>query len=61
MVLASSSNVVSFEMKAFDPDTFEEGGPINVVRWRRVEKPDGSIGVCDKTDPTCCCCDIERP
>ena len=43
MVLVSSSNVAAFEGREFDPDTYEEGGSMNFIRWRHVRDEDGNV------------------
>ncbi|GJP43863.1 hypothetical protein CLOM_g3267 [Closterium sp. NIES-68] len=45
MVMVMASNIVGIQSAPFDQDTYEEGGPQNLIRWRRVRQPDGSMGV----------------
>ncbi|CAI7812282.1 unnamed protein product [Closterium sp. NIES-53] len=45
MVMVMASNIVGIQAAPFDPDTYEEGGPQNLIRWRHVRRPDGSMGV----------------
>ncbi|CAI7821100.1 unnamed protein product [Closterium sp. NIES-54] len=45
MVMVMASNIVGIQAAPFDPDTYEEGGPQNLIRWRHVRRPDGTMGV----------------
>ncbi|CAI5992450.1 unnamed protein product [Closterium sp. NIES-65] len=45
MVMVMASNIVGIQAAPFDLDTYEEGGPQNLIRWRHVRRPDGTMGV----------------
>lgn len=45
MIVVTASNIVGFQMRPFDPKTYEEGEDLNVIRWRRFEREDGSTGL----------------